>query len=216
MAKIYTSYKYRDTSVRPLPGIDGATVRQYVDLLQRYLDTHDHINKGEEDDEDLSNLTEERIAELLYERIYDSSITIVLISKNMIEDKPEKDQWIPREISYSLTEHSRGGRTSHTNAVLAVVVPDENGSHEYFVQDNACCIRWSVGPVFEIIGENMFNHNEPNISVCEHGDIHSGEDHSYIHQVKWDDFIEDVDYYLDLAVQINENINDYDIKKMID
>ena len=138
MAKIYTSYKYRDTSVRSLLGIHNATVRQYVDLLQSQLDTHEHINKGEEDNEDLSTLSENRIAELLYERIYDSTITIVLISKNMMENKHEKDQWIPREISYSLTEHSRGGRTSHTNAILAVVIPDENSSYEYFIQHSNC------------------------------------------------------------------------------
>ena len=136
MAKIYTSYKYKDSGVRPVQGISSATARDYVDLLQGYLETHEHINKGEEDNEDLSHLSEDRITELLYERIYDSTITIVLISKNMREDKPEKDQWIHREISYSLSEHSRGGRTSHTNAVLAVIIPDESGSYGYFIQDN--------------------------------------------------------------------------------
>lgn len=221
MAKIYTSYKYRNASVRPLPGIQGATVRQYVDLLQSYLDEHEHINKGEEDDEDLSSLSEERIAELLYARIYDSTITIVLVSKNMMENKREKDQWIPREISYSLTEHSRGGRTSHTNAVLAVVIPDENGSYDHFIQDNTCpechCRSLQTFSVFEIIRNNIFNHKEPARSNCSNhhpgNKPYMGYDHSYIHSVKWDDFISDINTYINIAIKINENINNYDIQK---
>ena len=216
MAKIYTSYKYKDEGVCPIQGIYSTTARDYVDLLQNYLEAHEHINKGEENNEDLSHLSEDRITELLYERIYDSTITIVLISKNMRENKSEKDQWIYREISYSLSEHSRGERTSHTNAVLAVVIPDENGSYGYFIQDNVCCRRWPMCPVFEVIGKNMFNHKNPSKLVCEHGEIHTGENHSYIHLVKWDDFINNGDVYLNHAVRINENINDYNITKKLE
>ncbi|MHA1877822.1 MAG: TIR domain-containing protein [Promethearchaeota archaeon] len=218
MAKIYTSYKYKDAGVRPLPGISGTTARQYVDLLQFYLDTHEHTNKGEEEGEDLSNLSEDRIRELLYNRIYDSTITIVLISKNMRENKLEKDQWIPREISYSLSEHSRGGRTSHTNAVLAVVIPDENNSYEHFIKENTCSSCNSIilmtGSVFKIIGDNMFNHNNKDKTECINCVSYWG-DHSYICAVKWGDFINNVDRYLGCAIRANENISDYDIKKEI-
>ena len=223
MAKIFTSYKFEDTSVHPLPGIYSTTVRDYVDLLQRHLDKHEHIDKGEDANEDLSHLSEERIAQLLYNRIYDSTITIVLISKNMKENKREKDQWIPREISYSLSEHSRGGRTSHTNAALAVVIPDENDSYEYFVQPTGCqyCngITWKTSSLFEILKKNMFNRKSTNKTTCQGdvcgSDLHTGNDHSYIHPVKWNDFIRHLDMYLNHAVQINESIDDYDIKKEI-
>lgn len=223
MAKIYTSYKYKDVSVRPLPEIYNPTVRDYIDLLQSYLDAHDHTNKGEEDNEDLSNLSEERITELLYERIYDSTVTIVLISKNMMEDKCEKDQWIPREVSYSLSEHSRGGRTSHTNAVLAVVIPDENSSYEYFIQNSNCpycnTIIWRTDQLFGILAKNMFNRKQPNKMRCTGGvcslEPHTGNDHSYIYPVKWDNFISNVDTYINIATEINENIDDYNLEKII-
>ena len=218
MAKIFPSYKFKDASVRSLLPTASTTAREYVDLLQRYLDKHDHIDKGEEGDDDLSNLPEERIKEILYDRIYDSTITIVLISKNMRENRPEKDQWIPREISYSLSEHSRGGRTSHTNAVLAVVIPDENDSYEHFIKENTCsnCNSTTLmtDSTFKIIGDNMFNHKNKDRMLCTSCISYRG-DHSYICAVKWDDFIKNVDAYLDCAVRANENIDDYDIKKEI-
>jgi len=45
--------------------------------------------------------------------------------------------------------------------------------------------------------------------------FHTGNDHSYIHPIKWDDFIENIDFYIQLATQINENIDDYNIVKTI-
>ncbi len=53
------------------------------------------------------------------ERIYDSTITIVLISPNMKDAfKWDKSQWIPWEIAYSIRETTRGDFTSHSNAIL--------------------------------------------------------------------------------------------------
>lgn len=72
----------------------------------------------------LSQLSEETIWEKLKNRIYDSTLTIVMLSKGMREQyKEEKDQWIPREISYSLKEMSRTDSngnpvTSKTNALM--------------------------------------------------------------------------------------------------
>lgn len=81
----------------------------------------------------------------LRNRIYDSSITIVMISPNMKESfKLDKKQWIPREISYCLKETSRinangDAVTSKTNAMLAVVLPDQYNSYNYYTYKNNCC-----------------------------------------------------------------------------
>lgn len=223
--KIFVSYKYGDSSVQHIPRfLDNSptTVRHYVDQLQSHLDANDHINKGEEDGEDLTGLSDDYIESLLSDRMFDSSITVVLISKNMKDSgKSEKEQWIPWEVSYSLREKTRDGKTSSTNAMLAVVLPDENGSYEYFVQPLNCLrcygVTWKHETLFSILGKNMFNRKIPNTTTCTsgHGTLHQGNDHSYIHPVRWSELLLNINWYLDLATQINQNKDNYDLVKTL-
>ncbi len=216
--KIFVSYKYADNSVRKIDGIYNTKVRDYVDILQKLIG-EEHINKGEKDGEDLSDFKESTIASKLRDKIYDSSVTIVLISKNMKESmRPEEDQWIPWEISYSLKEHTRNGRKSSTNAVLAVVIPDEYGSYNYYIEDNNCnectCITLNTQRLFTILQRNMFNQKNKNMKDCLSKTVYVGNP-SYIYSVKWDDFIKQIDNYINLSLEINEKIDDYNIYKLI-
>ena len=146
--KIFVSYKYADNNVYNILG-NGywglCTARDYVNIIEEKLGNTDNIYKGESDGEDLSQLTNETIWSKLKDRIYDSSITIVLLSKGMKDPlKAERYQWIPQEISYSLRETPRKNKngdsiTSHTNALLAVVLPDRTGDYSYFMQSKSCC-----------------------------------------------------------------------------
>lgn len=117
--KIFVSYKYADDNVQHLESnlwFHKTTVRDYVDELEKYIDGTDHIYKGESDDEDLSGYSEDTIWEKLKDRIYDSSITIVMISPGMKEiGKSDSSQWIPWEVSFSLKETTRNDRTSHNH-----------------------------------------------------------------------------------------------------
>ena len=124
--KIFVSYKYADKNVAPLSDhrwFNATTVRDYVDLQENYFDHTDNIYKGESDDEDLSEYSEDTIWEMLKDRIFDSSVTIVMISPNMKEpNRSDRSQWIPWEVSFSLKETTRNDRTSHTNAMMAIVL----------------------------------------------------------------------------------------------
>jgi hypothetical protein len=214
--KIFITYKYGDTNVRALPNIFYTKARDYVTALQANIDKEDHINKGELDGESLEHFEDEAIASSLRNKIYDSSITIVLISPTMKTTEPEKDQWIPWEISYSLKEHSRNGRTSLSNALLAVVLPDMGGNYSYFMTSDPACnsITYHTDRLFSILGRNMFNVKNPVTRECNGTTINEGY-HSYAHTVKWDDFIGNINYYLDMATSINGNIDNYNVVKSI-
>jgi hypothetical protein len=225
--KIFVSYKYGDADVRSLPPVGNGlipvlatTARNYVDVLADHLDANDHIYKGENDNESLAGFKDETIESKLRDKIFDTSITIVLISKNMQDTSmSEDDQWIPWEIAYSLKEMTKGDRTSKTNGMIAVVLPDRNGSYDYFVKP-ICqnCASWQNDSAFKIIGKNMFNRKQPKTIVCSNhpnsGAVHTGYDHSYIYPVKWDEFIQYVNTYINLAAEISENVDDYEITKI--
>ena len=219
--KIFISYKYGDSSVQHIPRVgeyDPTTARHYVDVLQAHLDANDHINKGEDDGEDMSGFKDETIESNLRDKIFDSSTTIVLVSKNMKDPYlAEEDQWIPWEVAYSLKEMTRNERTSGTNGMLAVVLPDENGDYSYVVNHYSCVTNWNTPFLFKILGNNMFNRNQKNLIRCTscNGVHHTGQDHSYIHPVKWSDFIANINGHLDHVAGHQGNLDHFDIVKEV-
>ena len=225
--KIFISYKYGDTNVSPLPKTAGLYVptmaRDYVDILQSLLDADDHVNKGENDNESLAEFKDSTIGTKLKGKIYDSSVTIVLLSRNMKEiHTSEDDQWIPWEISWSLRELTRKGRTSGTNAMLAVALPDTAGSYNYAVVDDTCpschCRTWQTPSVFKIIRDNMFNRKNPNFSGCSaHWPANLpqlGDNHSFICPLKWSDFVQNIGFHINIAFAIRDDIDSYNLVKL--
>ena len=208
--KIFVSYKYADSSVARLPEDCSkllplpTTVRRYVDKLEEVIGV-DNIFKGEHDGEDLSKFKDETIWSKLKDKIFDSSVTIVLISKNMKDfGKIEDDQWIPHEIAYSLKELSRTvngnkERKSRTNALISIVLPDKNGSYDYYIKN---VFGFNNNITFNIINRNLYN-NKSNILD------------SYIVTVTWDVFLKNPQHYIELAVEHQDNIDKYDICKQV-
>ena len=210
MKKVFVSYKFGDTSVQSI-GKNG-TVRDYVDVLQEELGAN-HIYKGEQNDESLEGKNENTIARKLNDKIYDSSVTIILMSPCMKTCKLEKEQWIPREISYSLRLVDRGGRQSQRNGIVAVVLPDSNGEYDYAIEKlDGYSNIWHYGNFFKIIGNNMFNKIPLEASYYV-GDVAVYKaDSSYIDLVRWNDFMSDFNFYIDLAYERSQHANSYNLK----
>lgn len=184
--KIFISYKYWDNDVVSLPRYSDRNpkVRDYVSWLEdKFTNRTEHYYKGEKDSQDLSHYTENYIWDQLKDKIFDSSITIVLISPGMKESiRWDKSQWIPWEISYSLRKTWRSSYTSQRNAVLGVVLPDRNGSYSYY----------SNMRLFSILENNIKN--------------------GYIPVVEWDKFKYNCDKYINQAYQSQQNTSEYKIQ----
>ena len=207
--KIFISYKHSDNSVYPLPlsntwSLQPATARDYVNIIESHFEnTGDHIYKGERGNESLAEFQRDTIRGRLADKIYDSTVTIVLISPNMKEwVSLEKDQWIPWEISYSLREKSRNGIPSKPNAILAVILPDRYGSYEYAKNSN-------FG--FEIINKNR-NNLEHRYPVRM---FRSSCSESYILMPTWQQFTGNYNDWIEDALEIRQNIDKYAISKSV-
>lgn len=166
--KVFVSYKYKDNNVKKIPdAVQPTWPCDYVDYIKNKVLSDDDVYKGENSDEDISAWSEEKN---LKDKIYDSTITIVLISPNMKEpNKWQRSQWIPWEVSYSVRETTRNTRTSHRNAILAVILPDKDGSYDYYDKNN----------LFSILKSNI--------------------DNDYIYVVTWDDFLKYPQIDMDIA-----------------
>ena len=228
--KVFVSYKYKDTQVLSLNkkeiGFIGETftlvsrdtrVRDYVDKLQELIGK-DNINLGEKDGESLNDFSDSTIESSLKDKIFNSSVTIVMISKGMKESsKAENEQWIPWEVSYSLKEITRSNRTSRMNAVLGVVLPDETGSYDWYYTENPTCnsITHHTGQLFGILKNNMFNIKEPKTRECNGSIIKEG-DPSFIKTVKWSEFKISHNSYIDKSIEIRDKNEEYNLQKVIE
>lgn len=185
--KIFVSYKYEDNDVKKIYGVIQPTWPcDYVNYIKNNILDKDDIYKGENSDEDISSWTEDKIWQHLKDKIYDSTITIVLISPNMREkNKWQRSQWIPWEISYSLKETTRNDRTSHNNAILAVILPDKNGSYDYY----------NINELFPILKDNI--------------------DNGYICVTTWEKFSKYPTTYINKAIYSKNNTPSYKIKKSV-
>ncbi len=144
--------------------------------------------------------------------------------KNVYE--PESEQWIPNEIRYSLWEVERGEKTSATNALLGVIVPNREGNYEYIYGKSNCAhcghirmLNKRTNPhLFNILKNNIFNRKNDDGNACQglscNSTIYTG-DHSYLHLVTLDEFIKDGKYqdHIDKVLEIKENIDQYDVEK---
>lgn len=226
--KIFVSYKYADKQVQDLDIYEDTffgkqkiqtKARDYVDLLQDKIGK-DHINLGEKDGESLAEFSDGSIETSLKEKIRQSSVTIVLISKGMKTSDNENDQWIPWEVSYSLRTVPTGSYTKQMNAILGVVLPDETGTYDWYYKSNTeCnCITNFTSKLFKILKDNTFNIKEKKIRECNGLKIHISNEPSFFKTTKWSDFMYGTNYnsYIDTAINIKNNKEQYDVHINLD
>ena len=133
--------------------------------------------------------------------MYDTSVTIVILSPNMKESK-----WIDWEIEYCLKDITRKDRTSHTNGVVAVIMKVDN-SYEWFKKSGTNChgsstVSYELDKVFDIISQNHFNSN-PEQWHCDKCKTYDWLNGSYITFVEEETFLDDPEKYSTYFLKID-------------
>lgn len=198
--KTFISYKYSEA-------------RDLRDAIIDSLGDDATYYKGETSDSpDLTDTTTENIKKVLRDKMYDTSVTIVIISPNM-----KKSKWIDWEIEYSLKSTTRKGRKSHTNGVVGVIMKYDGG-YDWFREtrknDDGChSISYKENKVYDIINNNRFNQN-PKVYSCNKCKTVNSLSGSYIAYVDEETFLSNPSKYIDNAYDKSENdASGYDLTK---
>ena len=189
--KTFISYKYDEAQ------------RLRDDIITAIGDNAMYYKGETSDSPDLTDTSTENIKKNLRDMMYDTSVTIVIISPNM-----KKSKWIDWEIEYCLKDNTRKGRTSHTNGIVGVIMK-YNGGYNWFksthINDDGCSfIAYEESKVYDIINNNRFNQDPKKYScdVCKTVNSLTG---SYIAYVEEETFLNNPNKYIDNAYDKSEN-----------
>ena len=216
---VFVSYKYGDDNVRQFERSRYKTSsRDYVNMVECILQkTYDFHYRGERDGDDMTGFPKGVIRTELANRIFQTSLTIVLISAGMRQlDMREIDQWVPWEISYSMKYKYRGEVESHMNGILAVVIPDCRGNYSHALYESKDgSFRVKRQRLFRIISSNIFNKPGIQYETDDYGSFYYNWDDSYIVMTRWDDFCNHPVKWMDRAIAHRVNRNRYIVTKKI-
>lgn len=189
--KTFISYKYSEA-------------QDLRDRIIESLGKDASYYKGETSDSpDLTDTSTENIKKNLKDMMFDTSVTIVIISPNMKESK-----WIDWEIEYCLKNITRKDRTSHTNGVVGVIMKVD-GKYDWFKysttnSDNCIVSSYHDFKTFDIINKNRYN-QDPKKYSCDKCKCVNALTGSYIAFVEEDDFLGNPIKYINNAYDKGEN-----------
>lgn len=198
--KTFISYKYSEAQI----------LRD--DIIEALGEDATYYQGETSNSPDLTDTSTENIKKNLTDMMYDTSVTIVIISPNI-----KKSKWIDWEIEYCMKNISRNRRTSHTNGIVGVVMK-YNGGYSWFKtttknSDGCTSSSYDDSKVYPIINNNRSNQNPKQYScdICKTINALTG---SYIAYVEEETFLNNPQKYIDNAYDKSENdAFGYDITK---
>ena len=197
--KTFISYKYSEAQ------------KLRDDILVKLGEDAKYYQGETADSPDLTDTSTESIKKNLKDMMYNTSVTIVIISPNIKSSK-----WIDWELEYCLKEISRQGRTSYTNGIVAVI-QKVNGGYSWFKSSNqqidGCATSsYSTDLVYDIINNNRLN-QEPKVYSCEKCKSVNAYNASYIAYVDEETFLSDPNKHIEIAYDKSDNSNNYNLTK---
>lgn len=185
---------------------DGNKYKDFLsNLFDGYSDTVDFS-----EDEDRSRMSDETIRRYLYAKLRRSSVTIVLLTPLAVNHKKDwlgkYDDWMYDEIRYSLEDREN----NRTNGLIAVYTHE---AEKYLVQHQTSGIL-TINEVDNIFRKNMMNVKQQYKTNPTPG-IYDRDFDSYCSLVSWDEFINNVGKYIDIAIKKRDSKYKYDIIKRL-
>lgn len=165
---------------------------KYKKFIQEELDV-DMIDKSLNEPID-SNDTDYIMRKIREDYLYESTVTIFLIGKNSAENSYDDQTFIKRELQASLYDNKGNGKR---NGILGVVLPEMDAEiYKGSYQCEKCgrvhnCIRINDNTT---ITEFNYNYYLPNPKGCGWS-----EDDRYCVLVKWKDFCNEPNEYIEAA-----------------
>lgn len=199
---VFISFRYED-------GID------YKNELSKILDKSS-ISYDVSEDEDRSNISEDTIKQYLYKKLRRSSVIIVLLTPKATTYRVKNgkyDDWLYDELRYSLEDRE-------DNRTKGVIVVYTDSAFPYIIDKSQhyceVCKKTSEVNIIKdfrnLVRRNIMNvKKEYKKNQCD-GIFDSNYD-SYASLVHYSEFIQNVDFYIKVAIEKKENKFKYDIYK---
>ena len=186
---------------------------QYKEKLDSLFDSSVKVINCSED-VDRSNMTDDTIRRYLYEKLSDTSVTIILLTPDALEYKRKGgriDDWTYDEVRYSLEDRTE----NRTNGIVAVYVPEARDAlihtHKCVLCDRECSVT-NIPNREHLFRKNMMNVKSAFAShACHDKDIFDGDKDSYCSLVSWDEFVQDYGRYIDMAAEKRERRDQFDV-----
>lgn len=113
--KTFISYKYSD-AVQARDAILNAMSNEY----EKYYCGEDEESRA------LTDCSDDTIKRILSDKLYGTSVTILLVSEHMCES-----DWVKWEIEYSLRRETREGIQSQPNIIIPIIIPTKRTNEKW-------------------------------------------------------------------------------------
>ena len=199
--KIFISFRFSD----------GKEIKD--ELVDLFDESTEVINRSE--DVDRSQMSEDTIQEYLYEKLKDTSVTIVLLTPEAVSYRKNwignYDDWLYDELRYSLEDR----KNNRTNGVVAVYTDDakdmilESSSHYCsHCQETKSCRTLKFFD--NLARKNMLNIKQSyKKNLCN--DLYDDSHDSYISLVSLEEFKQDHTKYIDNAKDKRDRLHEFNI-----
>lgn len=204
--KVFVSFRFSD----------GKELKNELESL--FDEGTEILNRSE--NVDRSEMSNDTIRKYLYDKIRETSITIIILSPEAVNYKKnvltnQYDDWLYDELRYSLQERD-GNKTSGAIALYT----DESEPLLRKESTHSCQVCGETKTTSSILEfENLVRRNMMNVeeehkeNLCPN--LYDSDHDSYISLVSFDDFKENYEAYIQKAKDKRERLNEFNLIKTL-